>query len=88
MRNGFLLAALAMLTLGTAIPADAHQGDRRDRGGEVRRGRPDRNDFRHRPSRYGNHGGRHNDRRYRGRYYNNGHYYQHRYRHHGGWRYR
>lgn len=92
----FLLAAVAMATLGTAVPAAAQQSDRRERDsryeqrhdrGEARRGRPDRDQIRY-PGRYNNGGRRYNNRHYRGRYYNNGHYFQHRYRHHGGWRYR
>jgi len=89
-----MIAVAAFVTLGAAIPAIAQHGDRGSRyeqrhdRGEARRGRPDRNQFRHRPGRYGNNARRHDDRRYRGRYYNNGRYYHQRYRHHGGWRYR
>jgi hypothetical protein len=93
----FLLAAIGMVTLGTALPAGAQQGDRRERDsryeqrhdrGEMRRGRPYRDQMQHHPGRYNDRGRYHNDRHYRGRYYNNGYYYKHRYRHHGGWRYR
>lgn len=91
----FLLTALAIVTLGTVVPADAQQGERRGRGdyGEQRDdrggryGRPPHGQFGHHPG-YNNNGGRYPDRRYRGRYYNHGRYYQNRYRHHGGWRYR
>lgn len=92
-----LLAAVAMATLGTAIPAFAQQGDRRERDSryeqhqdraEVRHGRPYRDQMQRHPGRYNNHGHHHNNRHYRGRYYHNGYYYHHRYRHHGGWRYR
>lgn len=97
MMKKILFAAVAMATLGTAIPAYAQQGDRRERDaryeqredrGEARRGRHYRDRTWHHPGRYNNHGRYHRDRHYRGRYYHNGYYYHHRYRHHGGWRYR
>jgi len=87
-------AAVAFIMLGTTIAANAQPGDRGSRyeqagdRGEIRRGRPGRDQIRHRPGRYGDHARRHDDRRYRGRYYNEGRYYNQRYRHHGGWRYR
>lgn len=89
-----MMALAAFVMLGTTIPANAQQGDRGSRyeqgrnRGEIRHGRPGRDQIRHRPGRYGHHARRHDDRRYRGQYYNNGRYYHQRYRYHGGWRYR
>ena len=83
-----LLAAVAMLTMGGAVAANAQDGPDHRGGPQMHHdggpGGPGRGGPGMRRGPHRNNWGNHN----RGRYFWHGRYYHNRYRHNGGWMYR